>query len=298
MSAKGKKIEGERVYISEARQQHQQAKSALSAISKRRLANKSVNERKTQTNAQDLADSLGAAGVVLNNKLPMKCAVSPCEFDHDLTFWNWQRAIIDAITNSHERKSMLIFQDEEAHDVWSNEVGCGHDDLIVFDWTGKIYKYLPTKENYEELANQGKADNVTFVEQDLLTQEGYENVERAVREAQMWEKSWCKPKHKHSGSSVAGGGQYSKDNTSAIEGLLFIMFAFIFIVCAGAAGKKCINERDEAGPKFKPLTNEDDDDDFDFDVEMSAFDNEEVDEDEEVGDDVINALREAVARTG
>ena len=85
-----------------------------------------------------VTESGGVMGVALNNMLPMDCSMSTVceEGDSKLTYKNWQKPLVDSAPSLH------VLQDLDRVNMW-DEVGCGHDDLVIYDAKGRVYQYLP-----------------------------------------------------------------------------------------------------------------------------------------------------------
>lgn len=109
---------------------------------------------------KDLVDDLGETGIVLNSAAPMKCSMgTPCE-DDEYTFWNWQKDMLDEIEAGVRREGLWFMQDKESIDMWNNGIGCGHDDLVVYDRTGRVSDYFPSENTFTKLAESGVAEEV------------------------------------------------------------------------------------------------------------------------------------------
>lgn len=110
-----------------------------------------------------------------------------------------------------------------------------------------------------EESGQAAKNNITFVEQDLDTDEGYDNVKEAVLYAMTdWNALWC---HIPSPDHIAGQNLEDMDWTDAEEGALFVvamMFVFVFAVIVG---KYFIKKEDERAGRWTKLGDEDGDED-------------------------------------
>jgi hypothetical protein len=89
---------------------------------------------------QLVAEAENVQGIGLNNKLPMACAMSTvCDpFDSKLMFQNWQKPLISAAPD------LYVVQDMANINLW-DEIGCGHDDLLIYDGRGRVFSYLPSR---------------------------------------------------------------------------------------------------------------------------------------------------------
>ena len=252
---------------------------------------------------KDLVDDLGETGIVLNSAAPMKCSMgTPCD-DDEYTFWNWQKDMLDEIEAGVRREGLWFMQDKESIDMWNNGIGCGHDDLVVYDRTGRVSDYFPSENTFTKLAESGVAEevrimeriidspydpphsslltplllpqkNITFVQQDLLTEEGYENVKNAVVHARQWNDKWCKipPSGEPHGQSIS-----DMDATEAKEGLLFVAFIVFVFAVAIAIGRHFVHKRDNDNGRWTKLNDVEDGGEEDFEMRKLGRREEEED---------------------
>ena len=70
----------------------------------------------------------------------MACAMSTvCDpTDSKLMFQNWQKPLISAAPD------LYVVQDMANINLW-DEIGCGHDDLLIYDGRGRVFSYLPSR---------------------------------------------------------------------------------------------------------------------------------------------------------
>ncbi|GMI05608.1 hypothetical protein TrRE_jg7039 [Triparma retinervis] len=194
----------------------------------------------------------------------MKCSMgTPCDVE-EYTFWNWQKDMLHEVEAGVRREGLWFLQDEESIDMWNNGLGCGHDDLLVFDKTGRVSDYFPSENSYGKLEKDGVAEekNITFVEQDLLTEEGYANVKNAVVRAGGRNDKWCKipPSGDTHGQSPS-----DMDDTEAKEGLLFVAFIVFVFGVAIAIGRHFVHKEDKGNGRWTKLRDvEDGEEDFEL----------------------------------
>ncbi|GMI23841.1 hypothetical protein TrCOL_g4455 [Triparma columacea] len=206
----------------------------------------------------------------------MKCSMgTPCE-DDEYTFWNWQKDMLDEVEAGVRREGLWFMQDKESIDMWNNGIGCGHDDLVVYDRTGRVSDYFPSENTFTKLAESGVAEekNITFVQQDLLTEEGYENVKNAVVHARQWNDKWCKipPSGEPHGQSIS-----DMDATEAKEGLLFVAFIVFVFAVAIAIGRHFVHKRDNNNRRWTKLNDAEDGGEEDFEMRKLGRREEEED---------------------
>jgi len=128
---------------------------------------------------EELGDTKFLA-VVINNRDPMSCMMGSCTEEERL-YENWQQPLREGAGN------LTVIQDGVRNNAW-NMFGCGHDDLLVYDKEGRLFRWLPSR---------GSAGNVdgydfdNFMEQNLMLKEGRDNLERTLRDAAAFDPKRC-----------------------------------------------------------------------------------------------------------
>jgi len=69
-----------------------------------------------------------------------------------------------------------VFQDDSQGSVWT-AFGAGHDDLLIYDRTGRVFAWLPSPSTVH---NTRVAAPLRAIEQDLLTAEGFASVRNVL----------------------------------------------------------------------------------------------------------------------
>jgi len=177
----------------------------------------------------------------------------PCDSD-EYTFWRWQKDMIDEIEAGVRREGLWFMQDNKV-DMWNKGIGCGHDDLIVYDQTGRVSSYLPSNMTYQTFKGSGEFEerNITYVNQDLLTDEGYSNVRNAVIHAGEWTSDWCKVKYTPGHSNNPFDDVHE---TLAEEGLLVAFMTVVIICCAVAVGRHFIRNEEANNRRWTKLADD------------------------------------------
>ena len=242
-----------------------------------------------------VAESGSSMGVALNFMLPMDCSMGTAceEGDEKLTFLRWQRPLVESAP------TLYVMQDVEGAGV-IDAVGCGHDDLVVYDSKGRVYEYLPSRMTFNSLVAAGQNKTATFLEQDMKFPEGYANVIGVLEAAKgAGDEGRCHvptPDNDHEAGVPPHGGP---DDLDAGTLAAVIIGLVIFFVCAYRVTVRMARRR-EINQMYrfaKVMDEEEDDDDLGIDeIELGGLgggDGEEGDDD--IGDvfkpEVFNALR-------
>lgn len=248
-----------------------------------------------------VAESGSSMGVALNFMLPMDCSMgTPCEEgDEKLTFARWQRPLVEAAP------TLYVMQDMDGVGM-VDAVGCGHDDLVVYDSKGRVFEYLPSRMTFNSLVAAGQNKTATFLEQDMKTPEGYANVIGALEAAKgAGQEGRC---HVAPHDDAEAGVPRHGDPDDLDAGILaaVIIGLVIFFVCAYRVAVSMARRREiNKMYNFTKVMDEDDDDDLGIDeIELGGLGlgGDDEDGDDDIGDvfkpEVFNALRRQFEEDG
>ena len=136
----------------------------------------------------DLAanQSINVQAFALNYRLPMSCIMTTgpmsrmgrCKIGDDdmrLSEAKWQTPLAQGAPK------IAMFQDTVEANVWDRGFGGGHDDVFVYDATGRLFAWLPS----------AMTDPHPKINQDMLTPSGYDAVRATVILASQQPRNRC-----------------------------------------------------------------------------------------------------------
>jgi len=242
---------------------------------------------------QLVAEAENVHGIGLNAQLPMACSMSTiCSPDDPkLTFEKWQKPLISSAPD------LYVVQDTANTNLW-DEIGCGHDDLLIYDQMGRVHSYLPSKGSFDMINNTDITGD-EFIEQDIRNPVGYANVLHRLKEAkEATEFSRCFADFDDDGGNgdhTAGGAPHDDANNNSGVLLATLVGMGIFFIAAYKIAMKAMRKHEERKAYRFAKVLDDDDDDNDNEIEFGNIGSLE-NGDDDIGDvfnpEVFNTLRQ------